>query len=283
MDDALTRLRPRLAGRLPGRVGEAVNYALEGSGKRVRGVLTLLAAESAGAPGDVSGVAAAVEVVHAYSLVHDDLPCMDDDDLRRGRPTVHRRFDVPAATAAGVAMVPLAVIAALTGAADAGLPRDAGGAIVFELMSHAGADGMIGGQALDLESEGRALGVDELDRLHSAKTGALFVAAARVGAIAARADRSRIDALGQFGAHAGLAFQIVDDVLDVTATAESLGKTTGRDAAMNKSTYPAAVGIAEATLRARKLVSDAESALHRAGLASERLSEFARQLTERAA
>jgi geranylgeranyl pyrophosphate synthase len=283
VDAALGRLRPHLRRRIPGAAGEAVDYALSGPGKRVRGVLTLVSHESAGGVRDVAGLAAAIEVVHAYSLVHDDLPCMDDDDLRRGRATAHRRFDVATATVAGVAMVPLAVIAALSSSIDAGLPRAASAAIVNDLMKLAGAGGMIGGQVLDLDAEGHALGVAELDRLHGAKTGALFAAAARTGGLAAEAPDERVEALAAFGAALGLVFQITDDVLDVTASAATLGKRAGRDAALHKSTYPAAVGVEQAATRAQSLVRDAGAALARSGVSVTRLGALATLLAQRAA
>ncbi|HEX6251417.1 MAG TPA: polyprenyl synthetase family protein [Gemmatimonadaceae bacterium] len=275
MDAALQALTPQLSRRLPDPVAEVVEYALAGPGKRVRGVLMLLAHEAAGGARDVAPLAAAVEVVHAYSLVHDDLPCMDDDEMRRGRATVHRRFGVEAATVAGVAMVPLAVIAAATAGPRAGLPQHVSATIVNELMRAAGGGGMIGGQLLDLEAEGRALDLAGMDRLHSAKTGALFAAAARIGGIAAEADARRVDALTSFGGALGLAFQITDDVLDVTASAAQLGKDAGRDAALHKSTYPAAIGVAAAAARARTLVDDACADLAAAGIPTDRLGRFA--------
>jgi len=277
----LSDLRPRLARRIRDPISAAVQYALEGPGKRIRGVLVLVAHDVAGGTREVSGIAAAIEVVHAYSLVHDDLPCMDDDDVRRGRPTVHRRFDVETATVAGLAMVPLAVIGALDGAARAGLPPRTSTTIVNELMRAAGGTGMIGGQLLDLEAEGRSLGVAELDRLHSGKTGALFGVAARIGALAADAPAEKVEALGDFALALGLAFQITDDVLDVTASSTQLGKGAGRDAAMQKSTYPAAVGVSSAQERAVTLVDDALGTLRRVGLPTERLHRFARLAVSR--
>lgn len=268
-------LTPQLAVRLPDPVADVVEYALAGPGKRVRGVLMLLAHEAAGGARDVAPLAAALEVVHAYSLVHDDLPCMDDDEMRRGRPTVHRRFGVEPATVAGVAMVPLAVIAAATGGARAGLPQHVSATIVNELMRAAGAGGMIGGQLLDLEAEGGALDLEDLDRLHSAKTGALFAAAAGIGGMAAEAGTQRVDALTIFGGALGLAFQITDDVLDVTASAVQLGKDAGRDAALHKSTYPSAIGVTGAAARARALVESACGQLATAGIPTERLRRFA--------
>src|SRR5687767_5502299 len=217
-------------------VADAIRYSLLGEGKRLRPILVLAAYEAAGGTLDASQLAAAVEVVHAYSLVHDDLPCMDDDDVRRGRPTVHRVYGVPAATAAGLAMVPLAARCAYGGARALALSERTCGEVVAELMRAAGGGGMIGGQLLDLEGEGLALSIDQLERIHRLKTGALITASARIGGLAAGAPLPRLDALARYGSAIGLAFQIADDVLDVTATTDELGKTAGRDLALQKST-----------------------------------------------
>ncbi|NUQ22177.1 MAG: polyprenyl synthetase family protein [Gemmatimonadaceae bacterium] len=266
---------------LPAAVADAIRYSLLGEGKRLRPVLVLAAFEAAGGEGDASRLAAAVEVVHAYSLVHDDLPCMDDDDMRRGRATVHRVFGVAAATAAGLAMVPLAVRAALHGAELLGLDDVQVKRIVAELMRASGASGMIGGQLLDLEGEGRSLTLDELERIHRSKTGALIAAAVRIGGIAARADEARLTAFGEYGAAIGLAFQIADDVLDVTATTDVLGKTAGRDLVLKKSTYPALLGVEGANKRAAALVDDACTALARRGLLTAQLEGLARYVVAR--
>jgi geranylgeranyl diphosphate synthase, type II len=257
------------------RVADAVRYSLLGEGKRLRGFLVRHAYRACGGIGDATPLAAAVEVVHAYSLVHDDLPCMDDDDMRRGRPTVHRAFDVPVATATGLAMVPLAAWAAFRAARTLGLAPDASAAIVRELMRAAGGGGMIGGQLLDLDAEGRALQLDELECVHRGKTGALIAVAVRLGAMAAAANEPRVRALGRYGAHLGLAFQIADDVLDVTATTDELGKTAGRDIALNKSTYPALLGVEGARERAHALVAQALGALREAEIASPSLEALA--------
>jgi geranylgeranyl diphosphate synthase, type II len=254
----------------------AVRYSLLGEGKRMRAILLLAAYRAAGGEGDASELAAAVEVVHAYSLVHDDLPCMDDDDVRRGRPTVHRAFGVAAATAAGLAMVPLAARCAFDAARALELPDAACGTIVRELMTAAGAGGMIGGQLLDLEGEGLALSLDALERIHRAKTGALIVAAARLGGLAAGADERSMWAFDRFGSAIGLAFQIHDDVLDVTATTDQLGKTAGRDLALQKSTYPALLGVDGAVARAAALVEEACGALLGVGLLTPALEHIAR-------
>ncbi len=281
IDGALDEFCARFLGGMPPAVANAIRYSLLGEGKRLRPVLVLAAFEAAGGRGDATRLAAAVEVVHAYSLVHDDLPCMDDDDMRRGRPTVHKEFGVAAATAAGLAMVPLAVRCALYGAESLGLDDAHSRRIVSELMRASGGGGMIGGQLLDLEGEGRALTLAELERIHNAKTGALICAAVRLGGIAAGASEERIDALGVYGRAIGLAFQITDDVLDVTATTDVLGKTAGRDAVLQKSTYPALLGIEGARARARALVEEGCSALNAEGLLTSRLEHLARYVVAR--
>ena len=269
IDDALRKLCERELAEIestsPGVAG-AIRYSLLGGGKRFRGILFLAAYRAAGGHGDASGLAAAVEVVHAYSLVHDDLPCMDDDDVRRGRPTAHKVFGVGTATAAGVTMVPLAVRAASLSARALSLAPAAIERIVAELMRAAGAGGMIGGQLLDLEGEGRPLALEEMERIHRAKTGALITASARLGGLAAGAAERALLALEHYGAALGLAFQIADDVLDVTATTDVLGKTAGRDAALRKSTYPVLLGVDAARARAEALVRDGCEALREAGL-----------------
>ena len=259
-----------------GVVERAIRYALDGEGKRLRATLVMAAFRAAGGDGDPSDLAAAVEVVHAYSLVHDDLPCMDDDDVRRGRPTVHKAFGVAAAVAAGVAMVPLAARCAHRAACALRLPPHVTRGIVKELMRAAGAGGMIGGQLLDLEGEGIALSVEQLERIHRAKTGALITASVRLGGMAAGAPERRIAALGRYGSAIGLAFQIADDVLDVTATTDQLGKTAGRDAALRKSTYPAHLGVEGAVARARALIDEGCAALREEALLTPELEHLAR-------
>jgi farnesyl diphosphate synthase/geranylgeranyl diphosphate synthase type II len=278
---ALARVTSRHLHDVEGPVGEAIRYSLAGEGKRMRGLLLVSAYEASGGRGDPSELAAAVEVVHAYSLVHDDLPCMDDDDMRRGRPTVHRAFGVSAATAAGLAMVPLAALCAADAARALSLDDAAVGTMVSELMRAAGAGGMIGGQLLDLEGEGRPLALADLERVHRAKTGALITVAATLGGRAARATAPRLEALGRYGEAVGLAFQIADDVLDVTATTDQLGKTAGRDLALGKSTYPALLGVEGAKARAAALIDDGCAALAAVGLLTPSLERIARFTVER--
>jgi farnesyl diphosphate synthase/geranylgeranyl diphosphate synthase type II len=273
---ALTDIATRADAVLDRRVAAAVHYALAGAGKRLRAVLLIAAYRACGGTGDVSGLAAAVEVVHAYSLVHDDLPCMDDDDVRRGRPTVHVTHGVAAATAAGVAMVPLAARAAVEAAESLGLSREQQSAIVRTLMQASGAGGMIGGQLLDLLAEGQSLDVEALERVHRLKTGALIRASVCIGGLAAGAAPVTMRALETYGDAVGLAFQIADDVLDVTATTSQLGKTAGKDVSHGKSTYPAALGLEAARAKAEALAEEACSALRGAGIVAPDLDYLAR-------
>ena len=281
IDSALATFGERYLSGVHPPVAEAIRYGLAGEGKRLRAILLLSAYESAGGSGDMGALAASVEVVHAYSLIHDDLPCMDDDDVRRGRPTVHRVHGVGVAAAAGLAMVPLAALWAYDAARGGELPRGVCSAIVRELMQAAGAGGMIGGQLLDLQGEGHALSVAELEQIHRAKTGALIAAAVRIGALAAQARPEGLRAFDHFGSSLGLAFQIADDVLDVTSTTHELGKTAGRDLTLRKSTYPAVLGIAGAVARAEALVDDACTALSGAGLLTPPLESIARFIVAR--
>lgn len=278
---ALTELADRYLGGHDGPVAKAIRYSLEGEGKRLRAILVMAAHRAAGGERDVSGLAAAVEVVHAYSLVHDDLPCMDDDDMRRGRPTVHKVFGVSAATAAGMAMVPLAARAAADSAAEIGLTPAVAGEIARTLMRASGATGMIGGQLLDLEGEGTALDLLQLERIHRSKTGALIEAALRIGGLAAGAPAAQLRAFEHYGASVGLAFQIADDVLDITATTDQLGKTAGKDVAFRKSTYPALLGIAGAKARAEALVQEACKGLQDHGALTPELEFLARFIVAR--
>jgi geranylgeranyl pyrophosphate synthase len=281
IDAALLATCEEHCGRLAAPVGDAIRYSLTGGGKRLRGLLFKAAFRTAGGSGNAAPLAAAIEIVHAYSLVHDDLPCMDDDDMRRGRPTVHRVYGVRAATAAGVAMVPIAAAAALDASAVLGLDDATTGRIVAELMRASGASGMIGGQLLDLEAEGQAPTLAQLEQIHRAKTGALIRASVTTGGMAANASDDHIAALGTFGDAIGLAFQIADDVLDVTATTDRLGKTAGRDLALKKGTYPSLLGVDGASERAGTLVTEGCAALREAGLLSTELDTLARFVIER--
>jgi geranylgeranyl diphosphate synthase type II len=269
----------------PQKLLEAMDYSLMAGGKRLRPTLVLECwrACSNGSiaddqPPSASALAAAgaIELIHTFSLVHDDLPAMDDDDLRRGRPTNHKIFGEAMAILAGDAMVTVAFELI---AADAD-PAHAPG-LIGELAGAAGPIGMIGGQVRDMESEGRALSLDELASLHAMKTGALLTCACRMGAIAAGADASQLAAMGVFGRHLGLAFQIVDDLLDLTATPEQLGKKTRKDADRGKNTYPALLGIDGSRQKADEQLDAALSALEPFGAAAENLRILARFVVER--
>jgi len=281
MDDALLACCESGLREVRPDVAEAIRYSLLGGGKRLRGMLVVAAYRAAGGEGDPLPLAAAVEIVHAYSLVHDDLPCMDDDAFRRGRPTVHRVYGVEVATVAGLAMVPLAARSAWLAARDLGLDDAACGDVVRTLMRASGAAGMIGGQLLDLEGEGLSLDLAALERVHRHKTGALIAAAVRLGGLGAGATDAVLDAYARYGDAVGLAFQIADDVLDVTATSDELGKTAGRDVELRKSTYPALLGIDGARERAAALADEACAALDAAGVLTPALERVARFTVER--
>jgi len=252
-----------------------LRYALEGGGKRLRGTLCVLAYRTLrGEAGrGIYLVAAALELVHTYSLIHDDLPCMDDDDLRRGRPTLHRVFGTPAAAVSGLGMIPLAFGVLLEGASELQLNDPVPRGLALALARGIGAGGMVGGQWLDLQAEGRGkrLGLAALEQIHAAKTGALFRAALEMGALAARGTGEQVEAMGAYGANLGLAFQVVDDLLDETADSAVLGKTAGKDRRQDKATYPALLGSAGARARARTAVADGVGWLHEAGVSSAQL------------
>lgn len=256
---------------------DAISYSVLGTGKRLRPVLVYLAGRALGADDRaLDAPAAAVEMIHAYSLVHDDLPAMDDDDLRRGRPTVHRAFDEPLAILAGDALQTLAFEAL------ASRPYPRLGALVTTLAQAAGRDGMAAGQAIDLGAVGTPLDLAALQAMHQHKTGALIRAAVRLGALVA-VDESdpRVAALDRFAAAIGLAFQIHDDVLDVTGDTLTLGKTSGADAQRDKPTYPALLGLDEARARARELLDEALAAIEPLGDAGQPLATLARFMIDR--
>jgi geranylgeranyl pyrophosphate synthase len=282
IDTLLGDWSERLGAEIGGRDGQALAYALRTPGKRVRAALLLAAYRAVGgqSPG-IAGIAAAVETVHAYSLVHDDLPCMDDDDLRRGRPTTHRAFDVPSATRAGYLLVPVAARLLAVGALELELSAGSLSRMAAELFRAGGVEGMVGGQWLDLEAERRALSLPELIGVHRGKTGALIRAACILGGIAGEAGPDELAGLAAFGEDIGLAFQIADDVLDATGTSEELGKPAGRDAELKKSTYVVLCGIDGARREAERLARSAVSHLDRAGVSSAALGALAGYIVSR--
>jgi farnesyl diphosphate synthase len=249
----------------------AMRYAALGGGKRVRALLAYASGELAGADaGLVDHAAVAVELIHAYSLVHDDLPCMDDDVLRRGKPTCHVAYGEAVALLAGDALQTLAFEVL------AKAPLSQAQAQIAILAEAAGSHGMAGGQALDLAHVGDALSLNELERMHALKTGALIHAAVRLGAACGRTlDRAQDEALDRYAAAVGLGFQIVDDVLDVEGTSHSLGKTAGKDAAQGKATYVSLLGLDAAKKRVAELRDEAHTALLAFGAGARRLNELA--------
>ena len=262
-------------------IGQAMAYSLRGPGKRFRPALVLAAYRALGGTGPIIEVAAAVEVVHTYSLVHDDLPCMDNDDLRRGRPTTHKVYGVEAATEAGFLLVPVSERVLAAGAERLGGGRELYRKLAVELYRAAGAAGMVGGQVMDLEAEGKDISLEELVAIHRAKTGALIAASGVLGAIAAGASTGQIEAMRAYGYGIGLAFQIIDDVLDATATSDQLGKTAGKDAEQRKATYTAFMGVEGARAEAERQARNAVDHLQVEGLDSSLLSGLARFIVER--
>lgn len=268
----------------PGPLAEAIGYAALGPGKRLRPLLVLLASEACGGPSTRAMPAAlAVEMVHAYSLVHDDLPAMDDDDLRRGRPTCHHAFDEATAILAGDALLTRAFELLATKIE----PVDIAGACVSILAQAAGAEGMVGGQMQDLlaaSPDGRSQGVSreqELEAMHRSKTGALFVASLRLGGVVALATEADLAALIGYGEKLGLAFQIVDDLLDVDGHEDQMGKRVGKDDSHGKLTFPGLLGIAESKERVATLIQQGCDHLDHFGSRGSALRELAFYLGER--
>jgi geranylgeranyl pyrophosphate synthase len=264
-----------------GSVLDAMRYAVQAGGKRLRPILALAAGEACGAaPEPLLRPACAMELLHTYSLIHDDLPAMDDDDLRRGQPTVHRAFGEAEAILAGDALQSMAfeVLATDPRGAEHAAERNEAVALVARA---AGIHGMVGGQVADLEAERSDFQAADLEWIHRHKTGALLTASAVLGAIHSPAGPEAREALGVYGRNLGLAFQIADDILDCTATADTLGKTPGKDREAGKATYPALYGLDESRAMAEALIDQALEALQSHGLASEPLVGLARYAIHR--
>jgi len=273
MEQVLARTLPA-AEIVPQRLHAAMRYAALGGGKRVRPLLVFAAGEVAGAHVDrLEIAAAAVEMIHAYSLVHDDLPCMDDDVLRRGKPTVHVEFDEATALLVGDSLQGLAfqLLAQYPLAQDAHKQLE----MVTLLAVAAGSRGMAGGQAIDLASVGKTLTLPELELMHIHKTGALIRAAVMLGALCGELSEPKMAKLDHFAKCIGLAFQVVDDVLDAEASTATLGKTAGKDAEQNKPTYVSVLGVTQAKALAESLRQEAHAALDSFGVAAQRLRDLA--------
>ena len=241
---------------------DAMRYSLLDGGKRIRPLLLLeFCTLSGGSVSDALPFACAIEMIHTYSLIHDDLPCMDDDDTRRGRPSNHKVFGEDMALLAGDALLTLAFEAMLEKTSAYGVGYDRAGRAAFALAKAAGYKGMVAGQVIDLNSEGKKVSIDVLREMDARKTGALIVAACEMGCILGGADAVQTEAARLFAEKIGLAFQIVDDILDVTSTTEELGKKVGSDAVNDKSTYVTELGLEKATLLASQLTEEAIHAL----------------------
>ncbi len=267
---ALTALSPRL--------NEAMSYAVLGDGKRIRPLLTLATAASLGAAAEKAiAPACAVEFIHAYSLIHDDLPAMDNDDLRRGRATVHKAFDEATAILAGDALLTLAFEVIARAPLDAPVRV----AMISRLAAAAGAAGMVGGQAIDIAMTGKTMPLADIERLHDAKTGALLAVAVELGALAASASPAQIEHLSTYGRCLGRAFQVVDDLIDVTQTTVTQGKKAGADAALGKNTFPGVLGVDATRRYAMNLCRRAIDALAAANITDGPLHHLARQIVER--
>jgi farnesyl diphosphate synthase len=276
--EAALDLRLDSAQLLPQRLHEAMRYAAQGGGKRIRPLLVFAAGELGNSnPEVLDAAAAAIEMIHAYSLVHDDLPCMDDDDLRRGRPTVHKAFDEATALLVGDALQTKAfeVLVCTQGTAEMRL------SLIGELSKASGSVGMAGGQAIDLESVGQKIDLNALKQMHAMKTGALLSCAVRMGAIAAELDAAALAQLTQYSTALGLAFQVVDDVLDATADSQTLGKTAGKDAADDKPTYVTLMGLDYAQKQAAELQVQALDSLSHFGSKADALRALAKLVVER--
>ncbi|MGH7323438.1 MAG: polyprenyl synthetase family protein [Candidatus Rokuibacteriota bacterium] len=265
----------------PFSIHRAMRYSVMAGGKRLRPILVIAGAEAVGGRSEmVLPAACALELIHTYSLIHDYLPAMDDDDYRRGRLTNHKVFGEALAILAGDALLTLAFQLVADNAAQASDPGVIG-AVVTELATAAGTRGMVGGQVVDIESEGKAITAETLDYIHTHKTAALIRASLRVGAMLAGATPEALRAITAAGASLGLAFQIVDDILDVEGSLEELGKTAGSDQRKQKATYPALHGLPDSRKRARALIDEAKDALKPLGPRAETIRALADFVLER--
>ncbi len=280
VDAALDRVLPPESAP-PVTIHRAMRYSVLAPGKRLRPILVLAGAEAVGGRADtVLDTACALELIHAYSLIHDDLPAMDDDDYRRGRLTNHKVFGEAMAILAGDALLTLAFRLIATNAARVATPAIVG-TVIAEVADAAGTDGMVGGQVVDIESEGKAISADMLDYIHLHKTAALIRAALRVGAQLAGAGAEQVEAISRAGQALGLAFQIVDDILDVEGNLAELGKSAGSDERKQKATYPSLHGLPASKQRARELVEETKRLLTPLGPAAEPIRALADFVFER--
>lgn len=281
VDQYLEKLLPEET-RMPATIHKAMRYSVLAGGKRIRPILVLASGESLdGNQSVLLHLGAGIEMMHTYSLIHDDLPALDNDDLRRGRQTCHKVFGEAMAILAGDALMTRCyqVLASLPGTSDTVRIH-----IISEIAHATGTvKGMIGGQVVDLESEGKPVNADLLEYIHHSKTGALLTACVRCGALAAGANSAELEDLTEFGAKIGLVFQIVDDILDVTASSEELGKTAGKDEKVEKATYPALYGLETSRKKAHELVESALQDIKTFGEKADILRYLARFMVQRTA
>jgi geranylgeranyl diphosphate synthase type II len=278
VDRALDRYLPKESAR-PATIHRAMRYSLFAGGKRLRPILCLAAAEACGGKiAEALPLACALECIHTYSLVHDDLPSMDNDDFRRGRPTCHKVFGDGIAVLAGDALLTVAfeILAQAKGSRRYDVR-----ALLRELSDAASSRKLIAGQVADLEGEGRKINRAQLRFIHENKTAALLTSSVRLGAMSANASVKQLEAITEFGRSLGLAFQVIDDILDVTQTSEKLGKSAGKDVAAQKATYPAVIGLEKSRAEAHRLTSRAHEALAPLGARADRLHELASHLLAR--
>ena len=266
----------------PESIHEAMRYSLLAGGKRLRPVLLMAAAEAVG--GDrhtILPFAIAAELIHTYTLIHDDLPALDNDDLRRGKPTNHKVFGEAIAILAGDALLTQAFIIMTRAAGMETVPPECILKATHEMAGALGSTGMIGGQVVDLESEGKRINSETLEYIHIYKTGFLIRACIRCGGVLSQASKGQLSSLSSFGAHIGLAFQIIDDILDITGDQEKLGKDIGSDLTKNKATYPALYGLEESKRKAEELVEESIDCLNEFDDRADPLREIARFFVQR--
>jgi geranylgeranyl diphosphate synthase type II len=277
-EDALRRSLPSPATR-PQTIHKAMRYSMFAGGKRLRPLLCLAAAEAVSdAYADALPLACAVECIHTYSLIHDDLPCMDNDDFRRGKPTSHKVFGEAIAILAGDALLTIAFEIA---ASCKSWPRYSHANVIGELAAAAGSQALVAGQVADIESEGKKITPSQLRFIHERKTAALISSSVRLGGMAGNATPRQLDALTDFGRSLGLAFQIIDDILDITQTTEQLGKSAGKDVKAQKATYPSVLGMDQAQKEAARFTERAHQSLRVLGPRADALRAIADYLLRR--
>jgi len=281
VDQALDRWLPA-KDFLPHSLHQAMRYSVFAGGKRLRPILMIAASEAVGGSAQqVLHAASALEMIHTYSLVHDDLPAMDDDDFRRGRPTNHKVYGEAKAILAGDALLTEAFRLLADAEANKSVPPKTVMRVIELVARYAGSQGMVGGQVVDMESEGKEIDFPTLEYIHTHKTGGLILASVQAGALLGGGSEEQFAALTRFGGAAGLAFQIADDILDVVGDQDELGKDVGSDQARGKATYPALLGLSEARQRANELCDIAVESLVPLGSAAETLQVLARYIVDR--